>query len=158
MVKKLGLKSVLDKNTKVLILGSLPSDISIEKQEYYANNSNDFWKILSSAYDINLLDLNYNNKINFLLKNGIGLWDVFETSIREGSMDKDMKENVLNNFEEILSICPNLEKICFNGALSFKSSKNLEFLNLELIHLPSSSGANRTNNVERFKIWKNSIK
>jgi hypoxanthine-DNA glycosylase len=157
MTKKFGLKPVLDKNTKTLILGSLPSDISIEKQEYYANKSNDFWKLLSSAFNVEISTLSYKDKINFLLKNKIGLWDVFETSIRDGSMDKDMKENILNNFDDILSICPNLEKVCFNGVLSFKNSKQLEFLNLKLIGLPSSSGANRRNNVERFDIWKNNL-
>jgi TDG/mug DNA glycosylase family protein len=157
MTKKFGLKPVLDKNTKILILGSLPSDISIEKQEYYANKINDFWRILSSVFDIDLINLNYVDKIIFLKLNSIGLWDIFETSIREGSMDKDMKENILNNFNNILDICPKLEKIIFNGALSFKSSNKLEFLNVELIHLPSSSGANRRNNVERFETWKNKL-
>ena len=85
------------------------------------------------------------------------MWDVFETSVREGSMDKDMSENILNDFNNILSLCPNLEKICFNGALSFKNSNKLEFLNLEFIGLPSSSGANRRYNFERFQTWENNL-
>jgi G:T/U-mismatch repair DNA glycosylase len=35
---------VLDKNTEMLILGTLPSDISLTQQRYYANPGNDFWR------------------------------------------------------------------------------------------------------------------
>ena len=45
-MKKRGFSPVLDENTEIMVLGSLPSDESILKQQYYANPGNDFWKLL----------------------------------------------------------------------------------------------------------------
>ena len=43
-MRKSGLTPVIDDKTEVLILGTLPSDISLTKGQYYANPANDFWK------------------------------------------------------------------------------------------------------------------
>lgn len=45
---KQGLEPLLCNEPKILILGSLPGDISIESQEYYANNKNFFWRIIAT--------------------------------------------------------------------------------------------------------------
>ena len=127
MGRKIGLSPVVDSRTRVLVLGSLPSDLSIEKQEYYGNKSNDFWRIVSFVFGVDLVKLDYSEKIEFLLSRGIGLWDVFESSEREGSMDKDMRENCLNDFSRLVELCPKLERVCFNGGLAFRSVEELEF-------------------------------
>ena len=45
---------IIDNNTKILILGSIPGKQSLEKQEYYANPRNTFWKILFSLHNENI--------------------------------------------------------------------------------------------------------
>jgi len=37
---------ILDKNSRVLIRGTMPGPESIRKKQYYANPRNHFWKIL----------------------------------------------------------------------------------------------------------------
>ena len=41
-MRKSGLPPVIDENTKILILGTLPSDMSLAAEQYYANPGNDF--------------------------------------------------------------------------------------------------------------------
>lgn len=46
-----GLKPIYDNNSKILILGSLPSEKSIKNQEYYNNPTNHFWKNISNIFE-----------------------------------------------------------------------------------------------------------
>ena len=50
-MRKAGLSPVIDDKTEVLILGSLPSDVSLAKGQYYANPSNDFWKLIGQVLE-----------------------------------------------------------------------------------------------------------
>lgn len=151
--KKEGLKPILNKNIKILILGSLPSDESIKQQKYYAKSSNDFWKLISKVLNINFVNMDYRNKIETLLNNNIGLWDVFKESIRKGSLDSEIKSEELNNFSSLKELCPNLKLICFNGK---KAGEHKEIFEKDYLIklLPSSSGANRKDNIKRIKEWK----
>jgi len=44
-MKKQGFPAVIDENTEILILGSLPGDVSIRKHQYYGHPGNDFWRL-----------------------------------------------------------------------------------------------------------------
>jgi hypoxanthine-DNA glycosylase len=59
-MKKSGFPPVIDQNTEILTLGSLPSDLSIAAGEYYANPKNQFWKIIFAIFNNNLLLVKYN--------------------------------------------------------------------------------------------------
>ena len=37
---------IVDKNCKVLILGTMPGVMSLEKKQYYGNKRNQLWKIM----------------------------------------------------------------------------------------------------------------
>ena len=93
-MKKSGFPPVIDKNTEILILGSLPSDISILKGEYYANPQNQFWRIIFTIYNSGVPIVEYNKKLELLLKNKIGLWDVLTEANRPGSLDSNIKQEV----------------------------------------------------------------
>ena len=47
---KSGLSPIVDSETRILILGSLPSDESIRLQQYYAYTKNHFWTIIYSIF------------------------------------------------------------------------------------------------------------
>ena len=49
--RKIGLPGLTGGNPKILILGSLPSDQSIARQEYYGNPRNLFWKVMAGVFD-----------------------------------------------------------------------------------------------------------
>lgn len=69
------LKPIYDNNSKVLILGSMPSIKSRELNFYYANPNNRFWSILEILFETKLT--NNKEKENFIHENHIALYDVF---------------------------------------------------------------------------------
>ena len=74
---------IIDKNSKILILGTMPGNISLEnskkfnKPDYYSNFSrNQFWKIIAKVFNTDFEDIkkgDYKKRRNLLLKNGIAL-------------------------------------------------------------------------------------
>ncbi len=50
MEQFIGFNPIVHGNDRVLILGSMPSVISIQKNMYYANPNNRFWNVLSQIY------------------------------------------------------------------------------------------------------------
>ncbi len=151
---KHGLKPVFNSSTRILILGSLPSDESIQRQEYYGNPGNDFWKLVSAAIDEDITRLDYACKIAKLKEHGIGLWDVLRSSEREGSMDENILRPEMNDFGCLSKWMPKLELICFNGKKAGAHEGALRTLGYKTIILPSSSGANRRYGAERLGVWK----
>lgn len=150
---KPGLDPIIDKNTKVLILGSLPSDKSIELQEYYGHRSNDFWKLIGLVLDLDLYNLSYEDKIKAIKENGIGLWDTLKKANRKGSDDSNIKDDIPNDFSSLLNIAPNLRAIFFNGKKSGQYEYLLKDLGYQTFCIPSSSGLNKRNNELRIKEW-----
>lgn len=151
---KTGLEPIANISTKVIILGSLPSDISIQKQQYYANNSNDFWKIMGTTFNVNFKDITYDERIKLLLSKKVGLWDVYSSAKREGSMDENISEKILNDFNKLKSIAPNIKLICFNGKEAGLSETIIKDMGFKTVVLPSSSGANRRDQESRLTAWK----
>lgn len=152
-MRKSGLSPVIDAKTEVLILGTLPSDVSLAKDQYYANPSNDFWKLIGQVLNQNVVTLSYERRIATLKKCGIGLWDIYHHCFRPGSMDKDITESGLNDFKTLKTTCPQLGLVCFNGQKAGESEELLRSLGYVTLVLPSSSGANRRNQAERLGCW-----
>lgn len=146
MDHKIGIPPVENSDATLLILGTMPGDESLMKQEYYANSRNRFWKIISSVFNKNLKECNYEEKISFLKKNHIALWDVLKSAHRKGSADANILNERMNDLETFLKTHPKIKKIGFNGKTPreyFESIKSKLSLNgIELITLPSTSGAN----------------
>ena len=155
-MRKSGFAPVIDKKTEILILGSLPSDISILKGEYYANPQNQFWRIIFTIYNNGVPVVEYKMKLDLLLKNKIGLWDVLTEANRPGSLDSNIKEEVLNDFNGLFIDYPKIRLLAFNGDKAFNIYlKKMAGLPLkELVRLTSSSSANTSKNVLlKVKEW-----
>jgi hypoxanthine-DNA glycosylase len=157
-MKKQGFPAIIDKNTKILILGSLPSDVSIKKHQYYGNPENDFWKLLGSIIEENLQDMNYQNRLETLKRNKIGLWDVFKSGKREGSQDSKIKNEEINQFSVLKELAPSLKLVLFNGRKSGEYEQVLKAMGYETKILPSSSGANRRFLEKRKLEWEAAFK
>lgn len=152
-MRKAGLSPVINDKTEVLILGSLPSDVSLAKGQYYANPSNDFWKLIGQVLNQNVVTMSYECRVETLKDHGIGLWDIYHHCVRPGSMDKDITESELNDFGALRTTCPQLALVCFNGQKAGESEQRLRSLGYVTLVLPSSSGANRRNQEERLRCW-----
>lgn len=153
---------IINHQSKILILGSIPGVKSLEKQQYYAHPQNRFWKLISLLCNYNnLSDLEYDNKLNILLNNKLALWDVIKSCERKGSMDSDILNESPNNFDLLLKKYPNIEKICFNGNKAYNAFKKYfpEFLlNYNHFVLPSTSPANARFSIENlYDSWYNAI-
>ncbi|MCL7411743.1 MAG: DNA-deoxyinosine glycosylase [Methanosarcinaceae archaeon] len=157
-MKKKGLAPIIDTNTRILILGSLPSDESIRKQQYYGNFGNDFWKLISDVIGKDIATLDYEAKIQKLKEHGIGLWDIFSTSERKGSLDSNIKNGEINDFSNLKNVAPNLQLVCFNGKKAGEFEEIFREYRIETKVLPSSSGANRRYSEKRIVEWKSIAK
>ena len=160
---KSGLSPIINKNSQILILGSLPSDKSIEKLEYYGNPTNNFWTILSYIFfNTKYNFVNYNEKINFIYNNKLALWDVYSSANRLGSLDSNIKNAEFNDIKLLLKNYPNIKKIITNGKKSEDAFlKYIKQFNIAIPHIsvPSSSAANTLYSLEnKINIWTNAIK
>ena len=135
------LNPIYNKNSKILILGSFPSVISRKENFYYANKNNRFWKILEIIYYIKLNTLD--DKINFLLKNKIALWDVIHSCEIKNSDDSTIKNVIPNNINKIINNS-NIKHIFITGktALRYYNKFFKDIINLNITYLPSPSSAN----------------
>ena len=72
------LKPIYHKDSKVLILGSIPSVKSRQEKFYYAHPQNRFWKTLSTIYE-EKIPQTIDEKLSFLNKHHIALFDVIQS-------------------------------------------------------------------------------
>jgi hypoxanthine-DNA glycosylase len=120
MMAKKGLSALIGENPKVLILGSLPGDKSLNVVRYYENRSNRFWKVIEAALGKNpgeLVNAEYSEKEATLKQNGIALWDVYKSADREGSLDEDIKDKCAeyNDIVGLLNQKLTIDTVIFNG-------------------------------------------
>ncbi|MGN1379795.1 MAG: DNA-deoxyinosine glycosylase [Bacilli bacterium] len=143
------LKPIYNKNSKILILGSMPSVISRNKNFYYANKNNRFWKIIENLFDIKLISNAEKNE--FLLKNKIALWDVIKSCNIIGSSDCSIKNVEINDISYLLNHS-NIKYIFVTGktALKFYNMYLINKTKKEAFYLPSPSSANASYSLEKL--------
>jgi hypoxanthine-DNA glycosylase len=157
-----GFPPVSSPSAKVLILGSLPGRLSLERAEYYANPQNAFWKIVAS--NLRELPCDYPDRAAALIQRNIALWDVLAAASRSGSLDADIADDAIpNGFRAFFHVHCKISLICFNGgtAASLYRRHVLPTLAekqraIEQHTLPSTSAANAslpfTKKLERWSI------
>lgn len=129
-------------NTRVLLLGSLPGEVSLAEQRYYANTTNQFWRLAGGVIGVDLVTLEYDARLAALLNAGVGLWDSIGSATRTGSLDATIKDHQPNALRELVQSLPGLRAIGFNGGTSSRiGRKQLGDVAPALISLPSSSAA-----------------
>ncbi len=88
-----GLSPLLHAKTRLVVLGSFPGVASLRAQQYYGHPQNQFWKIVTTLLAVNqaeataVLAMPYAERTQWLLHQGVGLWDVYAACEREGSLD-----------------------------------------------------------------------
>ena len=118
-IQKNGLEPIVDENSRILILGTLPGDESLRSSQYYANSKNQIWCVLSEIYN-EKIDSSPNSRLCFLRSRGIALWDVLKSAGRRGSLDSAIEAEIPNDFYGLLIRRPKIDAIGFNGTKAEK--------------------------------------
>lgn len=152
-----GFQPVVNKQTRVLILGSHPGVPSLRKQQYYGNPGNAFWRVVFNALQVDD-PMDYLERLETLLAHSIGVWDVYATAEREGSLDSKIKSNTLNDFEQVLELA-NIQLIIANGKTAYQEVlKHPIFQPYEVVSALSTSGLNNGRERERMEQWTKAIR
>lgn len=127
-----GLEPWIDEKSEILILGTLPSKVSIDSNAYYMNVGNEkygnaFWEIIHSIYS------HGNNSKEFILNHRLALWDVFKSAPCKGNRDRerDLSKGEPNKLVELITKYPNIKAIILNGRGETKKDFYKYFQSLE---------------------------
>ena len=151
---------VVNSQTEILILGTMPGIASLEKQEYYAHKRNHFWRIMYTLLDTLPIAETFEEKTQLLILNKIGLWDVLENCERKGSLDIHIKNQKENDFKTLFKAYNGITKIVFNGKESHKYflKKFGQIKGITYYVMPSTSPANTMSFDDKLKIWSTGFK
>lgn len=144
-----------DKNCKILILGSFPSQKSREAQFFYGHPQNRFWRVLAAVLSCKVPET-IEEKRQMLLSHGIALWDVIASCEIVGSSDSSIKNVVPNDISAILKNSK-ISKIYVNGktAERYYNKYIMPLVGVCAVALPSTSPANAACSLEKLiEKWK----
>ena len=146
---------VSDKDSEVLILGTLPSVKSRENNFYYGHKQNRFWKVLATLLKEPVPDT-IEEKKAMLLAHRIALWDVIQSCDIKGSSDSSIKNVQPTDIGMILEKT-NVTQIYANGNKAGQLYKRYQFpvTGIEATVLPSTSPANAAWSFDRLcEAWR----
>lgn len=155
-MKSFSFAPITSDTAKILILGTMPGTKSLELNQYYGHNQNNFWKFMFAILGEEF-SADYDTRKNILIKNHIALWDVLQYCDRVGSLDSAIKNEIANDFENFLKQHPKIETIFFNGQKAAAFFKKYVHLQKEynLVTLPSTSPANASKTFQyKLDEWK----
>jgi len=154
---------IADKECHILILGSIPGEISLQTNQYYAHPRNAFWRIMGSLFNFSA-ELPYEARIEALTKSGVAVWDVLQACVRSGSLDSAIKagSRVPNEFQLFFNSHPKIQTVGFNGAEAKKSFTRyvlprLNSRGLRCVGLPSSSPAHAVSWQKKRDAWREQL-
>lgn len=147
---------IVDENSNILILGSIPGVKSLEKQQYYAHPQNAFWKIIFTLLQEEFTE-DYAERIRVLKKHHIALWDVIDSCERKGSLDSEIRNEEANQIAELLEAHPNIQAIFCNGGKSYKNLQKILGKNfrIPIFLLPSTSPLHTVSFERKLEGWSN---
>ena len=133
---------VYNADSRVLILGSFPSQKSRADGFFYAHPRNRFWQVISNICG-EALPTDTDAKRSLLLRHGIALWDVCAECDIHASGDASIRDAVANDITPILEASL-VSRIFTNGAAADKLYKRLlePLIKITAVRLPSTSPAN----------------
>lgn len=148
-MNSVGFPPIAAPDARVLILGSLPGQVSLLHRQYYAQAHNAFWPIMEKLLGIPA-DSAYAERTSRLAGHGVALWDVCASAHRPGSLDAAISFSSVaaNDFAAFLASYPQIGLICFNGAKAAELYRRIVFPGLPpalqkipSVILPSTSPA-----------------
>jgi hypoxanthine-DNA glycosylase len=147
---------VVDPHIRLLVLGSLPGEVSLARSRYYAHPQNQFWRLIGQVIGEDLQRMEYERRLTTLLAHRIGLWDVVAQAHRDGSLDSRIRGHSGNDVAALAATLPELRAIAFNGGTAAKIGlRHLgdRAARYRIFTLPSSSPAYTRPFEEKFLAW-----
>lgn len=161
--QKRGLPPVVAPDSRILILGSLPSDESLRQRRYYANPRNHFWMIIAEVYG-ERPGQDDEERLDFLKARGLALWDVLRSAERPGSLDSAIRVPIPNDFRRLFSDHPDLRSVGLNGRTASRLFRQHVgpilgegHVSVETADLPSTSptpGRNVLSFEAKVEVWR----
>jgi double-stranded uracil-DNA glycosylase len=142
--------AVIGAATRILILGSMPGVASLGAQQYYAHPQNHFWRIAGATCGAGP-ELPYEQRLQAMLGQGLGLWDVLQSCVRSGSLDTaiELDSAIANDLPGLLRRAGSVMRLCCNGGVAYRALQRhfgrqltREFPHIDVRRLPSTSPAN----------------
>jgi hypoxanthine-DNA glycosylase len=147
-MRKAAFAPVIDADTRVLILGSLPGEASLAAERYYAHPQNRFWHLVGAIINReDLPALGYEQRLDALRAASVGLWDTIASAVRTGSLDTAIRLAEPAPLAALAASLPRLAAIGFNGATAARLGRRalagtpVMARGVALVDLPSSSPA-----------------
>ena len=106
---------IVSERSKLIILGSMPGELSLKAGQYYAHPRNAFWDIMGELFGAGP-SLPYAERVARLQSVGVALWDSLQACTRPGSLDASITEEVANDFATLFAKYPNITHVFFNGS------------------------------------------
>ena len=133
---------IFNKESRVLMLGTMPSPKSREVGFYYGHPRNRFWKVMSDVCGENLPETK-EEKIAFALRNKIAVWDVLAGCEIKGAEDASIRNPVANDMNLIFKNA-DIRAVFATGQKAAQLYKKhcQHHTGMEIITLPSTSPAN----------------
>ena len=161
---------IFSANSEILILGTMPSEVSQQNEFYYGNGGNRFWPALARIFNDDTIvkssdkekkDLN-ENRIKFCKKHKIALWDVIRKCTMIGGSDKSILEDA-DDFEcnDIASLIKDSKIqyiLCTGPSEKFYKRHCEKKTNIKAIKLPSPSRNNRQKDPKVFETYEKVFK
>jgi double-stranded uracil-DNA glycosylase len=144
-----GFPPIAAASARVLILGSLPGQVSLQRQQYYAQPQNVFWRIMGALFGAGP-DVRYEERALRLIEHRVAVWDVCQAAVRPGSLDTsiDLATVIPNDFGTFFAAHADIRCIFLNGATAARLYEKLVVpqlrapaRSLPMERLPSTSPA-----------------
>lgn len=148
-----GLPPVLAADTRVLILGSFPSEASLAAAQYYAHPRNHFWPILAAVLAEPLVTMPYAQRLATLKSRRVGVWDTIVACERAGSLDAHIRNAVRGEVAIVRRRAPLLRLVCFNGQTAARGRACWDAAGYATLALPSTSPAYTRPLAEKLNAW-----
>lgn len=155
-----GLPPIVGDGARTLILGNMPSVMSLAAHQYYANPRNGFWRITGEIFGFDP-SAPYQDRTAALRARGVAVWDVLRFCRREGSLDSAIESDsmVANDFDSLFETHPGIDRVFFNGAAAEKNFSRLAGIDRPLRYrrLPSTSPAQTMRYADKLRAWRQAI-
>jgi len=149
--------------SRLLILGTMPSPKSREAGFFYMHPQNRFWRVLPAVFGETLSTPNNDSdtekaiqeRKDFLLRHNIALWDVLSSCEIDGASDSSIKNARANDFTQLFETT-NIHHVFCTGKTAFSlwqkhCAQTYESrFSLTSTCLPSTSPANASWTVEKL--------